>query len=933
MNRIRVAAPSFARDRREVSFSWTVEPATPLYRATSFVLRFPPELDLERVPESLWWTVALLCLHSHWNLLRPCRVELPVELPAGEAEFWRRLLEIELATLEAYRGAATPDGALPAAGGGAGGQSPALELVTGGPRLASPRRLPLGDRCAAAFSGGKDSLLQAGLLAELTAHPILVTTTSPLPPLADHRTARRRQVLAAIAARREVTVVEVESDLRASWRNDFPPLAGYPVAVNEITDTFLYFAALLVAGVALQAGHLFLASEAEVQDNVELPAGGIVQHPHFMYSNATQRAIAALLAPLGVRYGSLICALHSEQVQELLWTRYGDLADLQYSCWRVAEDEAACNRCSQCLRVALGALALRDLPQRMGIELTPLLSAMAGWQPRRARAGALPAERVAAALHAQVLRSIAATPARRVLAALALAEPGRLLDGGGWRALAAYVRLRRRLAAEPAPPARGFCAGFLRWLDPLVGQRLAAIYAEHFRPEPASAHVAVQARSEALTGYVAAPLAARSAEEERWGGGPGGPMIEEVELTAEELGPLAGLIPDPEPELALPCRRAAGAPERILPVADTLLDGNELLYLTECVRSNWISSAGRFVGEFEQSFARAVGCAHGVACASGTAALHLAVATLGIGPGDEVIVPTFTMIATANAVTYTGARPVLVDAEPETWNLDVAQVEARITPRTRAIVVVHTYGHPADMAPLLAVARRHRLAVIEDAAEAHGARYRGRPAGSLGDAAVFSFYGNKIVTTGEGGMVTTNDERIAAVVRRLRDHAFSADRHFWHKYLGFNYRMTNLQAAVGLAQTERFAELLAARRRNATRYHERLAPIAGRGLGLPVERADVSSAFWMYAILVENDFGCSRDELRRRLARQGIETRTFFIPIHLQPIYFRRHRGESFPVAESLCGKGMYLPSGPSLTAAEIDFIAAEVAGAAGQGS
>jgi perosamine synthetase len=298
-----------------------------------------------------------------------------------------------------------------------------------------------------------------------------------------------------------------------------------------------------------------------------------------------------------------------------------------------------------------------------------------------------------------------------------------------------------------------------------------------------------------------------------------------------------------------------------------------------------------------------------------------------------VIVPTFAMIAIANAVTYTGARPVLVDAEPDTWNLDVAAVEARITPRTRAILVVHTYGHPADMAPLAAIARRHCLALIEDAAEAHGARYRGVTVGSLGDAAIFSFYGNKIVTTGEGGMVTTNDERIAALARRLRDHAFSSDRHFWHEYLGFNYRMTNLQAAVGLAQTERLEELLAARRRNAARYRERLAPVAGCGLGLPVERPDVSSVFWMYGILVEDGFGCSRDELRRRLALEGIETRTFFVPVHLQPIYFRQHGGASFPVAESLCRRGMLLPSGPTLTAAEIDFIAAQVAHAAGRRS
>ncbi|MBV8202501.1 MAG: DegT/DnrJ/EryC1/StrS family aminotransferase [Acidobacteria bacterium] len=405
--------------------------------------------------------------------------------------------------------------------------------------------------------------------------------------------------------------------------------------------------------------------------------------------------------------------------------------------------------------------------------------------------------------------------------------------------------------------------------------------------------------------------------------------LEEARLSEEELAPMRRLLPGPEPELTLP---ASG--QRLLRVCETLLDGNELRYLTECIESTWISSAGPFVGAFEECFAAAAGCAHGVACASGTAALHLALAALRIGPDDEVIMPTFTMIATANAVAYTGARVVLVDAQAESsesWNLDVAQVEAKITPRTRAIVAVHTYGHPADMRPLRDIADRHGLALLEDSAEAHGAAYRGAPVGSLGDAAAFSFYGNKIVTTGEGGMVTTNDERLAGTARRLRDHAFSEDRHFWHGYLGYNYRMSNLQAAVGLAQTERLPRLVAARRANAERYARRLAAVPG--LTLPGEGPEVVNVFWMYALLVEDEFGCSRDDLRRHLARHGIETRTFFIPVHLQPIYYRRHRGERYPVAEELCRKGLYLPSGPTLTEGEIDRVAREVtriAGAAG---
>lgn len=396
-------------------------------------------------------------------------------------------------------------------------------------------------------------------------------------------------------------------------------------------------------------------------------------------------------------------------------------------------------------------------------------------------------------------------------------------------------------------------------------------------------------------------------------------MIEITRLNEDDLASIAHIIPGPDPQVY----PAPGA-GRIIPVADTLLDGNELAYLTECIQSNWISSAGGFVARFENAFARAVDCEYGVACANGTVALHLALAALGIGEGDEVIIPTFTMIATANAVSYTGASPVLVDAEPETWNLDAGQIERRITPRTRAIVVVHTYGHPVNMDAVGRVASKYGVPVIEDAAEAHGAEYDGRRVGSLGDAATFSFYANKIITTGEGGMVTTNDGEIAAIARRLRDHAFSPERHFWHEYRGFNYRMTNLQAAIGLAQTERFDTLVEARRKNARLYSERLKGVPG--LRLPGESAPARSVCWMYGLLVEEAFGPTRDELRARLASQGIETRTFFIPIHLQPIYFERFRGARFPVAEDLCKRGLYLPSGPSLTEADIEFVATQVA-------
>jgi perosamine synthetase len=395
-------------------------------------------------------------------------------------------------------------------------------------------------------------------------------------------------------------------------------------------------------------------------------------------------------------------------------------------------------------------------------------------------------------------------------------------------------------------------------------------------------------------------------------------MLEETNIPQDDLAGIRHLIPDAEPPLELPPGR-----EKILPVSQPSLNGNELRYVTDCIASNWISSIGPYVRKFEEAFAQSAGCEFGIACSSGTAALHLILAALGIGADDEVIIPAFTMIATANSVGYTGASPVLVDAEPETWNIDVAQIESKITARTKAISVVHTYGHPADMAPLLEIARKHGLFVVEDAAEAHGAQYRGQPVGGIGDAAAFSFYGNKILTTGEGGMVTTNNAELALIVRRLRDHSFSDDHHFWHKYRGFNYRMTNLQAAVGLAQTEQLGEFVEKRRLNAALYEERLRDIGG--LTLPVERGDVRNVFWMYSILVEDGFGCSRDELRRRLARRGIETRTMFVPMHLQPVYFEKYRGQRFPVAESLCRRGMYLPSSTALTEEDIDFVAGEI--------
>lgn len=388
--------------------------------------------------------------------------------------------------------------------------------------------------------------------------------------------------------------------------------------------------------------------------------------------------------------------------------------------------------------------------------------------------------------------------------------------------------------------------------------------------------------------------------------------------------PDPSVIPGREPEVKVRLERIPVEQSRqelaFIPVCEPTLGGRELEYVTEAIRSNWISSAGRHIPEFEERFAAACGARHGVACTSGTTALHLAMAVLGLEPGDEVILPTFTMIATANAVRYTGATPVLVDSEPVTWNLDLQQVADAVGPRTKAVVPVHTYGHPVEMDAVNELADEHGLWVIEDAAEAHGASYKGRKVGSLGDAACFSFYGNKILTTGEGGMITTDNGEFAGLARNLRDHAFSRERHFWHRYVGFNYRMTNLQAAVGLAQTERLDEYVAARRRNAALYTELLAEVDG--ITTPPEVGEVDNVFWMYGVLVDpGRFGCTRDELREGLAERGIETRTFFIPIHLQPIYAPQFAGRRFPVAEELCARGLYLPSASSLTERQVRYV------------
>lgn len=356
-----------------------------------------------------------------------------------------------------------------------------------------------------------------------------------------------------------------------------------------------------------------------------------------------------------------------------------------------------------------------------------------------------------------------------------------------------------------------------------------------------------------------------------------------------------------------------------IPVCRPVLDGREREYVLDALESGWISSQGDYITRFEDAFARQCDARYGVACCNGTAAIHLALAALDIGPGDEVVIPALTLIASANMVHLTGAKPVLVDVCPDTWCLDPRLIESAVTPRTRAIMVVHLYGHPCDMTPIMQIARQHGLAVIEDAAEAHGALYHGRPVGAIGHLGVFSFYGNKIITTGEGGMVVTNDAALAERLRLLRNQAFGPTR-FVHHHVGFNYRLTNVQAAIGLAQCERLEEKVRRKREVAAIYNNLLA--GDPDLQLPVERAGCRNVYWMYGVVLRPGFGRGRDEVMAMLASGGVETRPFFVPMNCQPVYDgsdpRRPdlRGR-YPVSESLGKNGLYLPSSEDLSRKE----------------
>lgn len=359
----------------------------------------------------------------------------------------------------------------------------------------------------------------------------------------------------------------------------------------------------------------------------------------------------------------------------------------------------------------------------------------------------------------------------------------------------------------------------------------------------------------------------------------------------------------------------------MIPINEPLLNGNEKKYLIECIDSGWISSEGPFVRRFEEMFSYYVGVKHGVAVCNGTASLEVAVAAINLKPEEEVIMPTFTIISCALAVLRHGGIPVLVDVEPDTWCMDINQVKDKITSRTRAIMPVHMYGHPVDMDPIMELAEKHKLYVIEDAAEVHGAEYKGRKCGSFGHIGCFSFYANKIITTGEGGMIVTDDDKLAERARLHRNLCFKEGRRFYHEELDGNYRMTNLQAAVGVAQMERIEEFVEIKRRNGAAYSEQLAGLDR--LQIPVEKEWAKNVYWMYGIVLDEASGFTAEGFSKRLKEKGIGTRPFFLGMHEQPVFQKMglFKDDQYPVSERIARQGLYLPSGLTLTEEKINTV------------
>lgn len=372
----------------------------------------------------------------------------------------------------------------------------------------------------------------------------------------------------------------------------------------------------------------------------------------------------------------------------------------------------------------------------------------------------------------------------------------------------------------------------------------------------------------------------------------------------------------------------------MIPVNEPLLDGNEKKYLEECIDTGWISSEGPFVKRFEEQMAAMVGRRHAIAVCNGTAALEAAVAALELEPGDEIVMPAFTIISCAAAIVRCGCVPVLVDSDPITWNMDVeklkdkieTEIEVKGNRKIKAVMVVHTYGFPVDMDPVLELAGRYRLKIIEDAAEMHGQTYRGRPCGSYGDLSTFSFYPNKQVTTGEGGMVLTDDDHLAERCRSLRNLCFQQHKRFVHEELGYNFRMTNLQAALGVAQLERLDVFVARKRHMGGKYTEGLMRVKGLEL-MPPKTEYADNIYWVYGMVLKDEVPFDAEEAMRRLRQNGIGTRPFFWPMHEQPVFRKMglFSGENHPVAERLARRGFYIPSGMALTDGQMEEVTAAI--------
>ena len=353
-------------------------------------------------------------------------------------------------------------------------------------------------------------------------------------------------------------------------------------------------------------------------------------------------------------------------------------------------------------------------------------------------------------------------------------------------------------------------------------------------------------------------------------------------------------------------------------IAVPVLNGNERKYVDECIDTGWISANGRFIQEFEARFAEFCGTKYALACSNGTVTLHLALKALGIGPEDEVIMPTLTYIATANAVMYCGAKPVFVDSEPGTWNIDPDAIAEKITGRTKAIIPVHLYGLPCNMDAIREIAGRYGLAIIEDAAEAHGAKWRGETVGSMGTVGSFSFFGNKIITCGEGGLLTTDDEALYKKMKLLRSQGVDPNKRYWHTTVAYNYRMTNLQAAVGLAQLENAAWHLEQRRRVAGLYAKYLPPLDGLVTVQEIPEG-AEHVYWMNSVLLTKAVQAERDAVMEKMEEAGVEMRPLFYPMHTMPPY--EDKTAHFPVAEALSARGINLPSHGLLTEEQVKYV------------